>query len=79
MYGQNCFVNHNYIFQGPAELKAYKYNEDKTLNFLESKVRILAKYINDKNFNVTSGSTAATFICSSLSNASIDEGIFNIE
>lgn len=61
---------HHY-FQGPPDIKAYKYNEEKTLNWLENKVRKLAVVLKEKNVHVTSGAVSATFV----SNQNVDEGI----
>lgn len=55
-------------------MKAYKYNEEKTLTWLEGRVRSLAKVLRDKNIHVTSGAVSATFVTSNNKNDNIDEG-----
>ncbi|XP_050350856.1 ribonuclease H2 subunit B [Nymphalis io] len=62
--------------KGPADIKAYKYNEEKTLNWLESKVRKLAQKLNEKNVHVTSGAVSATFVSSSANNEHVDEEFY---
>lgn len=62
-------------FQGPADIRAYKYNEDKTLNWLETRVRKLSKVLRDKNIHVTPGAASATFVTSNIKNEEIDDGI----
>lgn len=55
-------------------MKAYKYNEEKTMTWLEYRVRRLSKLLRQKNIHVTSGATSATFVTSNISNDNIDEG-----
>ncbi|KOB72288.1 Ribonuclease H2 subunit B [Operophtera brumata] len=62
--------------KGSADLKAYKYNEDKTLSWLEERVRKLAKVLRAKNIHVTSGAVSATFITSNAGNGAIDEEFY---
>ncbi|CAF4915534.1 unnamed protein product [Pieris macdunnoughi] len=62
--------------KGSAELKAYKYSEVKTIEWLESKVRKLATLLKNKQIHVTSGSSSATFVSSTLNNDSIDEEFY---
>ncbi|XP_059049243.1 ribonuclease H2 subunit B [Achroia grisella] len=62
--------------KGPADMKAYKYNEDKTLKWLEGRVRKLAKVLREKNIHVTSGATSATFIASNITKDTIDEEFY---
>ncbi|KAJ8733874.1 hypothetical protein PYW07_014425 [Mythimna separata] len=52
--------------KGPAEMKAYKYNEDKTMSWLEARVKKLAKVLREKNVHVNAGAVSATFVQSSL-------------
>lgn len=66
--------NSSNCFQGPADVKAYKYNEDKTLLWLEDRVRRVAKVLRAKNIHVTSGAVSATFVTSDVNNETIDEG-----
>ncbi|KAI8430085.1 hypothetical protein MSG28_000506 [Choristoneura fumiferana] len=40
--------------KGPEDLRAYKYNETKTLSWLESKVHKVAKELKEKNIHVSS-------------------------
>ncbi|XP_045451182.1 ribonuclease H2 subunit B [Melitaea cinxia] len=62
--------------KGPADIKAYKYNEEKTLNWLESKVHKLADFLKKKNIHVTAGAVSATFVSSSVNNDTIDEEFY---
>ncbi|XP_026484475.1 ribonuclease H2 subunit B [Vanessa tameamea] len=62
--------------KGPADLKAYKYNEEKTLIWLESRVRKLAEKLKEKNVHVTSGAVSATFVSSSANNEHVDEEFY---
>ena len=54
-------------------MKAYKYNEEKTMTWLEGRVRRLAKVLREKNIHVSSGAVSATFVSSSLKD--MQEGI----
>lgn len=56
-------------------MKAYKYNEEKTLTWLEGRVKTLAKLLKEKNIHVTSGAISATFVASNIKNDQIEEGI----
>lgn len=67
-----CYTSH--CLQGPEDLRAYKYNETKTLTWLESKVHKVAKALKDKNIHVSSGAVSATFIASNASSDSVDQG-----
>uniref|UniRef100_A0A2A4JCG1 Ribonuclease H2 subunit B n=1 Tax=Heliothis virescens TaxID=7102 RepID=A0A2A4JCG1_HELVI len=62
--------------KGPAEMKAYKYNEEKAMTWLEERVRRLSKVLRQKNIHVTSGAASATFVTSNISNDSIDEEFY---
>ncbi|XP_075978827.1 ribonuclease H2 subunit B [Anticarsia gemmatalis] len=62
--------------KGPADMKAYKYNEEKTLTWLEDRVRRTAKVLRQKNIHVTSGATSATFVTSNIKNDNIDEEFY---
>ncbi|KAI5642285.1 hypothetical protein NE865_05647 [Phthorimaea operculella] len=62
--------------KGPADMKAYKYNEEKTLSWLEERVRKLAKVLREKNVHVTSGAVSATFVASNIGNDNIDEEFY---
>ncbi|KPJ13747.1 Ribonuclease H2 subunit B [Papilio machaon] len=62
--------------KGPAEMKAYKYNEEKTLNWLEERIHKVAKVLNEKNIHVVSGAVSSTFVSSNLNNDSIDEEFY---
>lgn len=62
--------------KGPADMKAYKYNEEKTLAWLEGRVKKLATVLREKNIHVTSGATSATFVASNIGNDNIDEEIY---
>ncbi|XP_030027675.2 ribonuclease H2 subunit B [Manduca sexta] len=62
--------------KGPPDLKAYKYNEEKTLNWLEERVRKLSGVLREKNIHVTSGAVSATFVTSKLENDNIDEEFY---
>lgn len=57
-------------------MKAYKYNEEKTLNWLEERVHKVANVLKEKNIHVTSGAISSTFVSSTLSNENVDEGVF---
>lgn len=56
-------------------MKAYKYNEEKSLTWLEGRVQSLAKVLREKNIHVTSGAISATFVASNIKNDQIEEGI----
>ncbi|XP_013193203.2 ribonuclease H2 subunit B [Amyelois transitella] len=62
--------------KGPPDMKAYKYNEEKTLNWLETRVRKLSNVLREKNIHVTSGAVSATFVASNLSNNKVDEEFY---
>ncbi|XP_045505904.1 ribonuclease H2 subunit B [Colias croceus] len=62
--------------KGSSEMKAYKYNEEKTLNWLKSRVLKLSTVLKEKNLHVTSGATSATFVASTLTNDSVDEEFY---
>lgn len=62
--------------KGPPEMKAYKYNEEKAMTWLEERVRRLAKVLRQKNIHVTSGAASATFVTSNISNDGIDEEFY---
>lgn len=62
--------------KGSPEMNAYKYNEEKTLSWLEGKVRKLAVLLRQKNIHVTSGAASATFVASNLDNQSVNEEFF---
>lgn len=55
-------------------MKAYKYNEEKTLTWLEGRVQSLAKVLREKNIHVTSGAISASFVASNIKNDQIEEG-----
>ncbi|CAK1548598.1 unnamed protein product [Leptosia nina] len=71
-----CGLDNIADLKGSLELCAYKYNEEKTLKWLEEKVRKLSKLIRKKNVHVTSGVSSATFISSTLNNDDIDEEFY---
>lgn len=58
-------------------MKAYKYNEEKTLNWLQERVKKLSKVLRQKNIHVTAGAASATFVTSNIANDTVDEGLFN--
>ncbi|XP_049887154.1 ribonuclease H2 subunit B isoform X2 [Pectinophora gossypiella] len=62
--------------KGPADLQAYKYNEEKTLKWLEERVCRLAKVLREKNIHVTSGAVSATFVASNLNNDNVDDEFY---
>ncbi|XP_023955081.2 ribonuclease H2 subunit B [Bicyclus anynana] len=62
--------------KGPQDIKAYKYNEEKTLNWLENKIRKLAVVLREKNVHVTSGAVSATFVSSNVNNENIDDEFY---
>ncbi|CAB3220862.1 unnamed protein product [Arctia plantaginis] len=62
--------------KGPEDMKAYKYNEEKTLSWLDDRVRRLAIVLRQKNIHVTSGATSATFVSSNINNENIDEEFY---
>lgn len=59
-------------------MRAYKYNEEKTLKWLEDRVRKLAAVLRQKSVHVTSGAVSATFVASSVGKDNIDEGTTKI-
>ncbi|CAH0698865.1 unnamed protein product [Spodoptera exigua] len=62
--------------KGSPELKAYKYNEEKTLSWLKDRVHKVSKVLRQKNIHVTPGATSATFVTSTISNDNVDEEFF---
>ncbi|XP_028164552.1 ribonuclease H2 subunit B [Ostrinia furnacalis] len=62
--------------KGSPDLKAYKYNEEKTLKWLQDRVKKLAQVLRQKNIHVTSGAASATFVSSNLSNDTVDEEFY---
>ncbi|XP_063394252.1 ribonuclease H2 subunit B [Cydia fagiglandana] len=62
--------------KGPDDLKAYKYNESKTLTWLEIKVKKLAKVLRAKKIHVRSGAASATFVASTANDDTVDEDFF---
>ncbi|XP_041974445.1 ribonuclease H2 subunit B [Aricia agestis] len=50
-----------------GDIKAFKYNEKKAIDWLEKRVRRLANVLKEKNIHVTSGAASATFVSSSIS------------
>ncbi|CAG9107456.1 unnamed protein product [Plutella xylostella] len=62
--------------KGPADIKAYKYNEEKTLSWLEQRVRRVATVLKDKNIHVRSGAVSATFIASQVDGEAINEEFY---
>ncbi|RVE46904.1 hypothetical protein evm_008465 [Chilo suppressalis] len=69
-------LDHIGDLKGSPEMKAYKYNEEKTLLWLEGKVKQLAGVLRHKNIHVTSGAASATFVASNISNQSVDEEFY---
>ncbi|XP_038209555.1 ribonuclease H2 subunit B [Zerene cesonia] len=61
---------------GSSDLKAYKYNEVKTIQWLKNRVHKLSTVLKEKNLHVTSGATSATFVASTLTNDSVDEEFY---
>lgn len=59
--------------KGTDDLMAFKYNEEKTLNWLEKKTRILAKYFKEINLYVGQGAVSATFVKSEKLKTNTDE------
>ncbi|CAG9576041.1 unnamed protein product [Danaus chrysippus] len=62
--------------KGSADLKAYKYNEEKTLMWLEQKIRKLSQILKDRNIHVTSGAISATFVASTVNSDKVDEEFY---
>ncbi|XP_048005452.1 ribonuclease H2 subunit B isoform X2 [Leguminivora glycinivorella] len=62
--------------KGPEDLQAYKYNESKTLSWLESKVKKLAKVLRAKKIHVRSGAASATFVASTANDDTVDDDFF---
>ncbi|KAF5295044.1 hypothetical protein FQR65_LT10597 [Abscondita terminalis] len=58
--------------KGDEELNAYKYNEEKTLAWLQKKTERVAEILKQKKIHVLNGSASATFVASSR-----DENINN--
>ncbi|XP_077294105.1 ribonuclease H2 subunit B [Arctopsyche grandis] len=52
--------------KGPSNLNAYKYNEEKCLQWLESKVQKVVNVLRKKKVHVKPGSVSATFVISSI-------------
>lgn len=59
--------------KGSDDLMAFKYNEDKTLNWLEKKTRVLAKYFKEINMYVGQGAVSATFVKSEKLETATDD------
>ncbi|CAH2068924.1 unnamed protein product, partial [Iphiclides podalirius] len=62
--------------KGPADMKAYKYNEAKTLTWLEGRVQKVANILKEKNIHVKPGAISDTFISSSLDSDKIDDEFY---
>lgn len=54
-----------FIFKGDEELNAFKYNEEKTLMWLQKKTGRVADILKQKNIHVSGGAVSATFVKSS--------------
>lgn len=50
---------------GDEDLMAYKYNEEKTLNWLQRKVERVAEVLKQKGINVTTGSAVSNMFVKS--------------
>ncbi|XP_032515786.2 ribonuclease H2 subunit B [Danaus plexippus] len=74
----NFFNDLNTIgdLKGSADLKAYKYNEEKTLMWLEQKIRKLSQILRDRNIHVTSGAISATFVASTVNSDKVDDDFY---
>ncbi|XP_014681644.1 PREDICTED: ribonuclease H2 subunit B-like [Priapulus caudatus] len=48
--------------KGDADLKAYRFNQDKCLEFLRQKVELTASHLKKTSVNVSAGSQAAVFV-----------------
>lgn len=59
--------------KGSDDLIAFKYNEEKTLNWLEKKTRILANYFKEINMYVGQGAVSATFVKSEKLETTTDD------
>jgi ribonuclease H2 subunit B len=59
-----------------ASFEAWKFNQKKTLDWLERKVSKLSAHLIEKKFNVTQSSVAANYVKSVLDD--VPESIFNI-
>lgn len=55
-------------------MKAYRYNEEKTLEWLEGKVRKLAEVLKDKKIHVGAGAVSDTFVTSQVNGESVNQG-----
>lgn len=53
------------MFKGDDDLNAFKYNEEKTLTWLQKKTERVAEILKQKNIHVTAGAASATFVKSS--------------
>ncbi|KAF2894012.1 hypothetical protein ILUMI_12165 [Ignelater luminosus] len=59
--------------KGDEELNAFKYNEEKTLVWLQKKTERVADILKQKNIHVTSGAASATFVKSAKEDATDNE------
>lgn len=59
--------------KGSDDLIAFKYNEEKTLNWLEKKTRILANYFKEINMYVGQGAVSASFVKSEKLETTTDD------
>ncbi|CAK1600077.1 unnamed protein product [Parnassius mnemosyne] len=62
--------------KGPVDINAYKYNEEKTLNWLKERIHKLAKVLKEKNIHVMPGAVSATFVASNITKEGIDDEFY---
>lgn len=59
-------------FQGDEDLNAFKYNEEKTLQWLQKKTERVADILKQKNIHVGTGAVSASFVKSSKTDQTDD-------
>lgn len=60
--------------KGDESLQAYKFNEDKTLNWLKKKVSRVGEIVRQKGIHVSQGAVSANFVKSSKQDDTTETG-----
>lgn len=61
--------------KGEDNLRAFKFNEDKTLSWLRTKVERVAEVLKQKNIHVSTGAVSANFVKSTKDDVDSNLGI----
>lgn len=63
--------------KGDESLQAFKYNEDKTLNWLKNKVEKVSEVLKQKGIHVSQGAISANYVKSSKQESGTETGNFS--